>query len=259
MLDKELALKLVNGKPWHHDFELIPGVRTNGSYNPVSLWDELQLSKDLNGISIADVGASNGYFSFEARKRGAQVVAFDFRHKNNSGFGLAQYINGMSEIEHHQVNVLELTPKVYGQFDCVFCLGLLYHTSDPYLALSNCSALSKRRLFIESYCIDSKISSKVKNEPIMRFIPDPDRFPQYGNVNNDSSNFWGFTSVCLQRMVEDIGFKVLRMNVSTDRVFIDAERVAFDEKSTRMKMAYGILNEVPVGTDPHDPASWTIF
>jgi hypothetical protein len=30
-----------------------------------------------------------------------------------------QYINGMSDIEHHQLNVLDLTPEVYGQFDGV--------------------------------------------------------------------------------------------------------------------------------------------
>jgi tRNA (mo5U34)-methyltransferase len=69
------------------------------------LFDELQLPEDMSGISLADVGASNGYFSFMARKRGAKVEAFDFRHKDNSGFGLAQYINGMSDIEHHHVNV----------------------------------------------------------------------------------------------------------------------------------------------------------
>jgi tRNA (mo5U34)-methyltransferase len=90
MFDKELALKLIQGRSWHHDFEIIPGVRTNGAYNPAGLWQELGLPIDMNGISLADVGASNGYFSFEARKRGARVVAFDFRHKNNSGFGLAQ-------------------------------------------------------------------------------------------------------------------------------------------------------------------------
>src|SRR5262244_1882215 len=96
MVDKEIALKLIEGKPWHQDFEIIAGVRTNGTYNPLNLWNELRLPRDMSGLSLADVGASNGYFSFEAHKRGARVVASDFRHKDNSGFGLAQHINGMS-------------------------------------------------------------------------------------------------------------------------------------------------------------------
>ena len=259
MITKEVALKLVQGKPWHHDFEIIPGIRTGGSYNPSSLWKELQLPEDLKGTSLLDIGASNGYFSFEAFKRGASVVAMDFRHKNNSGFGLAQYINGMAEIEHHQVNVLKIDKEKYGQFDVVLALGLLYHISDPYMALANCAALSKKRLFIESYCIDSILPKALKAEPIMRFIADPQRFPQYGHVNNDSSNFWGFTSVCLQRMVEDLGFKVRRLVMNVDRVFIDADRISFDEKDTRLNIAYGSLNEVPVGNDQNDPQSWTIF
>lgn len=259
MLDKDIALKLIAGKPWHHNFEIIPGVRTNGSYDPYGIYQELQLPADLTGLSLADIGASNGYFSFEARKRGARVVAFDFRHKDNSGFGLAQYINGMSDIEHHQVNVLELSAEKYGQFDIALCLGLLYHTSDPYMALARCAGLSKKRLLIESYCIDQVIPKALVKEPVMRFIPDPSRFPQFGNVNNDSSNFWGFTSVCLQRMTEDLGFQVKRTDSRGNRVFIDAERVVFDPQGTRLNLAYGLLDQKPAGPDLNDPDRWTIF
>jgi len=259
MFDKDLALKLIQGKPWHHDFEIIPGVRTNGTYNPAGLWNELQLPGDMSGISLADVGASNGYFSFEARARGARVVAFDFRHKDNSGFGLAQYINGISDIEHHHVNVLEIAKEKYGRFDIVLALGLLYHVSDPYLALANCAALSRGRLLIESYCIDKLLPKKLASEPVMRFISDPKRFPVQGQPNDDRSNFWGFTSICLQRMVEDIGFAVRRMNVRKGRVFIDARRVVFDDAETRLNIAYGSLAPALLGGSPDDPKAWKIF
>jgi len=259
MLDKELAIKLIMDKPWHHDFEIIPGVRTNGAYNPDGLWRELQLPVDMNGISLADVGASNGYFSFEARKRGAQVVSFDFRHKDNSGFGLAQYINGMNDIQHHNVNVLDITPAQYGQFDVVLALGLLYHVSDPYLALANCAALSRDRLLIESYCIDALLPEPLASEPVMRFISDYHRFPGQGQPNTDRSNFWGFTAMCLQRMVEDIGFDVQRKNVSSDRVFIDARRIVFDNAQTRLNIAYDLLTPVILKENPDDPKAWKIF
>lgn len=259
MLDKELALKLIRGKPWHQDFEIIPGVRTNGAYNPAGLWNELQLPVDMSGISLADVGASNGYFSFEARKRGARVVAFDVRHKDNSGFGLAEYINGIGDIEHHHINVLDITREKYGQFDIVLGLGLLYHVSDPYRALVNCAALSQERLLIESYCIDRLLPKECASEPVIRFISDPKRFPGKGQLNNDRSNFWGFTSICLQRMVEDIGFAVLRMNVRGDRVFIDAKRVVFDDAETRLGIAYGAFAPVLLGGSPDDPKARVIF
>jgi tRNA (mo5U34)-methyltransferase len=259
MFDKDLALKLIQGKPWHHDFEILPGVRTNGAYNPTGMWNELQLPANMNGVSLADVGASNGYFSFQARERGARVVAFDFRHKDNSGFGLAQYINGMSDIEHHQINVLDLTPEKYGQFDIVLALGLLYHVCDPYRALANCAALSRARLLVESYCIDALLPEQLASEPTMKFIPDPERFPMDGQPNSDRSNFWAFTSVCLLRMVEDLNFSVTRKNANVDRVFIDAARTAPDDGGTRLSIAYGSVPATVRGEDPDDPKAWKIF
>ncbi len=256
---REIALKLVQGRPWHHDFEIIPGVRTHGSYDPSPMWKRLQLPADLSGLSVADIGASNGYFSFEARRRGARVVAFDFRHKDNSGFGLAQYINGLSDVEHHQVNVLDIAAGQYGQFDIVLALGLLYHVADPYRALANCAALSRKRLLIESYCIDALLPARLASEPVMRFISDPLRFPGRGQPNADPSNFWGFTAVCLQRMVEDVGFAVSGANVRKDRVLIDAARVVPDGAASRLPLAYGVVPAEPVGANPDDPAAWRLF
>jgi tRNA (mo5U34)-methyltransferase len=259
MVDTSVALRLIQNKPWHHDFEIVPGVRTHGSYNPMQMWNELQLAEDLRGTTLADVGASNGYFSFEARRRGACVTAFDFRHKDNSGFGLAQHINGMSDIEHHHVNVLDLKAETYGQYDVVLALGLFYHISDPFMALANCAALSRKRLLIESYCIDASLSAELMNEQLMRFISDPERFPARGHVNHDRSNFWGFTSICLRRMVEDVGFSVQRVDVRGDRVFIDAEREVTDRKATRLWLAYDLLQAVLVGPNRDEPEAWTIF
>jgi len=258
MLDAEIARKLVQGKPWHHDFEIVPGVRTQGNYNPGNMWKELELPEDLSGVSLADVGASNGYFSFEAHRRGAKVTAFDFRHKDNSGFGLAQYINGL-DIEHHHVNVLDISAQRFGTFDVVLALGLLYHVADPYRALHNCASLSRDRLFVESYCVDKLLPRDLAEQPVMRFIPDCKRFPEHGEVNADRSNFWGFTSKCLQLMLEDVGFGVERMSVRGDRVFIDARRRVHDRSETRLAMAYDSFQEVPRGEDPNDPQAWKIF
>jgi tRNA (mo5U34)-methyltransferase len=234
-------------------------VRTHGTYDPAGLWQELRLPSDMRGMSLADVGASNGYFSFEARKRGARVVAFDFRHKDNSGFGLAQYINDLSDIEHHHVNVLDIAPGRYGRFDVVLALGLLYHTADPYRALANSAALSRERLLIESYCIDALLPPPLASEPLMRFLSDPSRFPGQGQPGTDPSNFWGFTALCLQRMVEDVGFAVARSQVHGNRVLIDARRAGPDHAPTRLGIAYGVLPPVAPGGHPDDPSAWTIY
>jgi tRNA (mo5U34)-methyltransferase len=259
MLNKETAIKLVQSKSWLHDFEIIPGVRTRGLYDPSGLLNKLQLPNDMSGLTLADIGASNGYFSFVAHQRGAQVVAFDFRHKDNSGFGLAQFINGLRNIEHHHINVLDITPTSYGQFDIVLALGLLYHVADPYRALANCAALSRERLIIESYCIDYLLPRSLASEPVMQFIIDPKRFQGVGPANTDRSNFWGFTAMCLQRMLEDVGFRVRKKNVSGDRVLIDAKRAVFNDQNTRLNIAYGSPASIPLNGSPDNPESWVIF
>ena len=170
-----------------------------------------------------------------------------------------RYINGMRDIEHHHVNVLQIAPRTSGQFDVVLALGLLYHVSDPYLALANCAGLARTRLLIESYCIDASVPVGVSGEPLMKFISDPGRFPAHGHINNDRSNFWGFTSVCLQRMVEDVGFVVRRTHVHDNRVLVDAERAVSNENKTRLRLAHGTVPRVPAGENPEDPDAWKMF
>jgi tRNA (mo5U34)-methyltransferase len=263
-MNKTTAQALVQGRPWHHDFEIVPGVRTHGSYSPGELWELLDLKQDLSGRSFADVGASNGYFSFEARKRGARVVAFDFRHRDNSGFGLAQHINGLSDIEHHQTNVLELSSDRFGQFDIVLALGLLYHVADPYRAIANLANITRQTLFVESYCIDEILSPELRGQPIMRFISDPGRFASYAHnehahASADASNFWGFTSECLKRMLEDAGFETTIMRQRGDRVLLSCRKLGQDPAADRLGIAYGTVARVATGANPDDPDSWTIF
>jgi tRNA (mo5U34)-methyltransferase len=256
--DTRTAVALVRDKSWFHDFEIVPGVRTHGDYDPSGLWRRLKLPEDLSGLFLADVGASNGYFSFEARKRGARVVAFDHRHRDNSGFAVAQHINGLDGIEHHQVNALDLSPERHGRFDIVLVLGLLYHVSSPLVALARCATLSLQRLLVESYCIDSTLPRKLRAQPLMRFIPDCERFPERGHLNRDRSNFWGLTSTCIQRMIEDVGFAVDRVELSADRVLIDAHRVV-EEDETRSELAVGVRPAIVRRGDPDDPEAWVIF
>ncbi|HEY0872455.1 MAG TPA: methyltransferase domain-containing protein [Vicinamibacterales bacterium] len=259
MVPTDVAQRLIREKSWHHEFEIVPGVRTQGAYNPSGIWEELALPSDMSGLSLADVGASSGFFSFEARKRGARVVAFDVRHRDNSGFGLAQHINGLTDIEHHHVNVLDLRPGDYGRFDVVLAMGLLYHTPDPYRALATCAAMSSDRLIVECYCIDALLPPAVAAEPLMRFIADTRRFPGQGQPNADRSNFWGFTSTCLHQMIEDIGFGVQRSAVRGDRVLIDARHTGADPKATRLPIGYGLGPHVPAAEDRDDPGAWTLF
>lgn len=256
-MDTAQAQALIAGKPWHHRFEVIPGVIVPGSYDPKFLLDKLQLPERMEGLSVADLGASNGYFSFMLRQRGAKVTAFDFRHKDNSGFGLLQLINGMSDIEHYHVNVLDVTPERFGTFDVVLCLGLPYHIADPYRLLANSVSLARQRLLIESYCIDGELPEVCRDMPVVRFIADPERLPGNQQPNEDTSNFWGFSSKSLALMVRDLGFEVDRVETWGNRCLIDAYRP--ETLVNRLHTAYGVIPHVPLQGNPAEPSAWRIF
>ena len=98
----------------------------------------------------------------------------------------------------------------------------------------------------------------MRREPVMRFIPDPERFPKLGHVNNDRSNFLGFTSICLRRMTEDVGFTVVHDDIRGERIFIDAER-AVSRRDTRLWLAYDRMDAVEPKGSRDDPNAWTTF
>ena len=78
-LDVETARRRVaaHGR-WFHEIEVAPGVITPGEDSnrlKLPLLDELGLPGDAHGLRVLDLGCSDGFFSFEMEKRGAQVVA----------------------------------------------------------------------------------------------------------------------------------------------------------------------------------------
>ena len=82
---------------WFHSIQLRPGLKTRGSDDTARRVDILQLPDDLTGKTVLDVGAWDGFFSFEAERRGAErVVALDSHAwtlrdgRGKAGFDLAR-------------------------------------------------------------------------------------------------------------------------------------------------------------------------
>jgi 2-polyprenyl-3-methyl-5-hydroxy-6-metoxy-1,4-benzoquinol methylase len=72
---KELA-----EKGWYHSFELPDGTLIDG-VNPLSRLRErfarFPIPDDLSDKRVLDIGAWDGWFSFEAERHGAQVTSID--------------------------------------------------------------------------------------------------------------------------------------------------------------------------------------
>ena len=63
---------------WFHAIELRPGLVTPAREQTAKRLDLLRIPPDLSGCTVLDTGAWDGFFSFEAERRGAaRVVAAD--------------------------------------------------------------------------------------------------------------------------------------------------------------------------------------
>lgn len=185
---------------WFHSIELAPGVVTRGLDDTRKRVDVLQLPGDLSGRSVLDVGAWDGFFSFEAERRGAtRVVAADHFawHGENwstkEGFELARSAR-RSRVEDVDVDVLDLDPARLGRFDLVLFLGVLYHMRHPLLALEKVASVTGGQLIVET-----AVDCTWTRRPAAAF------YPGHG-LQADPTNWWGPNPEAVVGMLRAVGF-----------------------------------------------------
>src|SRR6187455_1301559 len=156
---RDELLAQVTDLRWYHTIDLGGGVVTRGVDDTPLRLSRLQFPRDLTGKSVLDIGAWDGFYSFEAERRGAaRVVATDHyawhgtgwgTGKGKAGFELARTVLG-SRVEDVDVDVMSLSPDKLGTFDVVLFLGVLYHVPDPLAALERVSAMTADLLIVET-------------------------------------------------------------------------------------------------------------
>ena len=156
MTTEELRARVARIR-WHHSIDLGNGIVTPGQDNSPRKLRRLKLPETLEGKSVLDVGAWDGYFSFEAERRNARrVLATDSYSWNGShdwgdkrGFYLAREVLG-SKVEDMDIDVLELSPERVGTFDVVLFLGVLYHMKHPMLAVERVASVTAGMVIVET-------------------------------------------------------------------------------------------------------------
>ncbi len=186
---------------WFHSIDLGNGVITPGKDDSQYKLSRLAFPERFDGKSVLDIGAWDGFFSFEAEKRGAkQVLAVDSYSWSGkgwgtkSGFELAQSILN-SNVEDREIEVYDLSPEKIGVFDIVFFLGVFYHLRNPLRALECVSRVTKEMLILEAFVDELKNS-----RPAMAYYPGTDDNP-------DPTSWWGPNVKCVEAMLKTVGFK----------------------------------------------------
>ena len=188
---------------WYHTIDLGHGVVTRGVDNTPERLARLHLPESFAGRSVLDIGAWDGFFSFEAERRGAaRVVASDHYAWHGAGWGTGQGKAGFdlartalgSNVEDVDIDVLDLSAERVGTFDVVFFLGVLYHVPNPLLALERVASVTKGLLVLETVVDMLGIS-----RPAAAFYPGRE-------LNNDPTNWWGPNHAAVIGMLQAVGF-----------------------------------------------------
>lgn len=198
----DLKLAASDHITWFHSFRLPDGDIIRGWKSIETLESEAKIifRDDLSGKSVLDIGAWDGYFSFEAEKRGASdVLATDHFCWSGPGWGTKAGFDTMhhrlgSSVRSHDVDVMSLTPDEFGTFDVVLLLGVLYHVTDVFRHLEAAAAMCRDHLVIET--VTTLMDDPL---PIARFI-EPDEF------GGDPTNYWIPNPALLRLMLARFGF-----------------------------------------------------
>jgi tRNA (mo5U34)-methyltransferase len=212
------ARKAIAAVPkWHHRIEVAPGVVTPGAQDTPALLEQISMPDDLTGMRVLDIGARDGFFSFEAERRGArEVVALDNEPPEHTGFAVAKELLGSTRVSYLTENVYSLSPERYGRFDFVFFLGVIYHLRHPLLALDRIHDVCEPGavLLVESHVIDEGLVDQQGalhrladfNEALPSFT-----LTQYlpaGILGNDPTSHWAPSAEALRLWIHEAGFDV---------------------------------------------------
>jgi tRNA (mo5U34)-methyltransferase len=190
----------VSSTRWYHTIDLGGGLVTEGADDTPRRLARLNLPASLTGRTVLDVGAWDGFFSFEAERRGAsRVVAADYYSWHGPGWGtkagflLAREILG-SRVEDVDIDVMDLSPERVGTFDVVLFLGVLYHLRHPLLALERVASVARDLLIVETV-----VDLVGVRRPAAAFYPDRE-------LNDDPTNWWGPNVPAVAAMLQSVGF-----------------------------------------------------
>jgi tRNA (mo5U34)-methyltransferase len=190
----------------------------------------------MTGLRVADVGCSNGFFSYEFERRGAaEVVAVGLaswldhdwsprKRREYAGytpqqvkelddgmfrasFDLVGRELGSKRVRKVESTIYDLSPERVGTFDLVFCAAMLMHVRDPVLGVhalrSICEPEGAQVISISTIAAD-----------------DPRPIAQFAGEWNQC-NFWQMNPACLKKLLRCCDFEPTGEEVVFDEALSD--------------------------------------
>lgn len=206
---------------WYQDIDLLNGRSTKTRRvwgeeidHPKKRWTEMAsvVPDDMTGMSVLDIGCNAGYFSFQAKDRGAaEVLGVDLKQGYIDQARFCAEVRNQ-DVEFQQCDIYDLT-KLGRTFDFVFCIGILYHCNYLKKAVEQVGAVCKGTAAIET-----AIHPGHNELPLVRFV----RTSQYGGPDATGAarlpGHWHPNMTALKDLFYECGF------ATVEDVFVDGGR-----------------------------------
>ena len=181
---REELLARARERGWYHVLDLGGGETTRGWFDLRPFLDRYGLPERLDGLRVLDVGTWDGFFAFEAERRGAaEVIALDLDDERELDFPPRRRPSAF--------------PEELGRFDLVVCGSVLIHLRDQLLALERIAGLC-RGTFISAE--EYSRAAGLAPFPASRYLADRDK----------AVVFWLPSARTWRRMLWTAGFDQVR-------------------------------------------------
>ena len=204
---------------WFHRMALRPDLVTPGVSDPaVDKLPYFGLPEDLSGQRVLDIGCAEGFFSFEAERRGAaEVVSIDPDPNYSRRFQLVKIANDSKAVVY-RTSIYDLSPRTFGTFDVVFFFGVLYHLRHPMLALERIREVCTGTILAQSACEEPP---GFGDEPYCHFYPHGMAFDVPGAPGAiDPTVFFMPNRACVRAFISSAGFEDIETVCDADHVSI---------------------------------------
>jgi tRNA (mo5U34)-methyltransferase len=244
MTPQEITTALARLEPWFHCIDLGGGLKTKTASvmgepieHPEPTWQIIRecLPADLSGKSVLDVGCNGGFYSVEAKRRGAKrVLGVDAQRKHIRQALFVRQVLGL-DLEYRRMDVYELDPGVIGEFDITLALGLVYHLKHLVLGLEKLYGVTRELLIIETAIIPLEQTPPPFVQALGRL---EQTLHPLACVENSAAgpeavfNWFLPSPAALKALLENTGFEdVTIAHVSADRAVLVCRKPAYRSRN----------------------------
>jgi len=151
---------------WYQRIRLTDDLYTPGPMDSEEKLRLIQLPEDLRGKSVLDIGCNEGFFAFEAERRGAAyVLAVDSDAAARKKFHIVKHLL-KSNVEFLFLNVTDLDERTIGHFDVTLFLSVFHHLKDPFLALDRVASVTDEVAIME-FIVAGMKGADVEEPPLL--------------------------------------------------------------------------------------------